>query len=617
MAEYTIEGPEGQSFTISGPDNEMLDPSERAARRTRESVQPEGGRQEGEATYYGVTVPGSIGAFSALDIGKKLLVDPLVAGSESMRGIYGSGPSFDEGEAPESNYVSPERMAETHRQGALAAEAGMAGIARLPRGGGVGELGSGGGRPPVRRGAPPPNPNVAPDEMRAYYDEALRVGRITPQEHQGFMDAVQQIENSRSPRGATPPAGETPDPLGSGWGEHFRRVKNDAAVERQQGRFTLTETPSGWEIHDQHGLIVGGLTEQDAMNRMARINGDLPPSPLIGSGPFTQVDRNSIVEELENSPVFDPGYPWDGLTAAVRMHYGMRGTPEERYEFTQAVARELAARYPDARGSSTATAPASAASFQGLPPSTQPAAPQIISPQRGFLGGDREATDAFRQYIAPHANEQEFAEKYFGGLYSNFISFSYINPRNYGGIGGPQMQFSGPLMQNGRNIGRITRRIYPESGVAENAYLSLNSNQQGNGIAKRLLSGQVDIYEAMGLDRVEVSTGLDRGGYAWARYGFLPSEAEWHEVRVEAVRRLTPVLGELNSAQRVLLRSTLQMNDPHAIWDLAQFAWPVGANQVPLGKYLLSGNDWHGTLNLKDPVTMEKFNDYVGRKKQP
>jgi hypothetical protein len=163
----------------------------------------------------------------------------------------------------------------------------------------------------------------------------------------------------------------------------------------------------------------------------------------------------------------------------------------------------------------------------------------------------------------------------------------------------------------------MTRRILPEEGIAQNAYLLLDEELQGQGIAKRLLSNQVDIYEAMGINKVEVSTGLARGGYAWARYGFLPSEAEWHEVRVEAVARIRPILNDLTSAQRVELESILRTNDPHAIWDLADFTWPVGANQVPLGKYLLSGNDWHGTLDLKDPVTMERFNDYVGRKKQP
>jgi GNAT superfamily N-acetyltransferase len=373
-----------------------------------------------------------------------------------------------------------------------------------------------GGRGGVRGGAPSPRAGVDPADMRAYYDEALRVGRISTAEHQGFMDAVQQIESGGSPSSPAPPAPSSPSP---------------------PARYHLEQYATGWEIHDQYGPIVTGLAEHDAQDRLARLN-----------APSAQTEWQA------------PQNP-------------------------------------------TAT-----------PPPPPPAAPQIIPSQRGFLGGNRQATDAFRQYIAPHASEQEFAEKYFGGMYNPYISFSHYT---YYGGGGPRLEFRGPLMQNGRSVGKMTRRILPEEGIAQNAYLLLDEELQGQGIAKRLLSNQVDIYEAMGINKVEVSTGLARGGYAWARYGFLPSEAEWHEVRVEAVARIRPILNDLTSAQRVELESILRTNDPHAIWDLADFTWPVGANQVPLGKYLLSGNDWHGTLDLKDPVTMERFNDYVGRKKQP
>jgi hypothetical protein len=359
------------------------------------------------------------------------------------------------------------------------------------------------------------------------------------------------------------------------------------------GRFLLRETPEGWEIHDQHGLIVGGLSEQDAMNRMARINGEPPPAATTPDPRSAQQPDQPPQPEHMRVRLYD-----DALTAG-------RISLEEWQGFMDAMGRS---------GRAPPTAAPAREAFQGPPASTQPAAPPVISQQRGFLGGGRQENEAFERYIAPHANEQEFAERYFGGMYNRFINFEFVQ-RGYE-INGPELSFRGPLIANGRNVGRITRTIYPENGVAFNNYLALNENQQGRGIAKRLLSGQVDIYQQMNLDRVEVSTGLDRGGYAWARYGFLPSEEEWREVRYEASDRVRPILNDLTSTERVLLWSVLKMNDPHAIWALAQLATPVGANEVPLGKYLLSGNDWHGTLDLKDPVTMEKFDNYVGRKKK-
>ena len=47
-------------------------------------------------------------------------------------------------------------------------------------------------------------------------------------------------------------------------------------------------------------------------------------------------------------------------------------------------------------------------------------------------------------------------------------------------------------------------------------------------------------------------------------------------------------------------------SDPKAIWAIAD---------SDRGKELLLNSDWYGTLNLKDPESMARFNAFVGKAK--
>ncbi len=58
--------------------------------------------------------------------------------------------------------------------------------------------------------------------------------------------------------------------------------------------------------------------------------------------------------------------------------------------------------------------------------------------------------------------------------------------------------------------------------TVEHTLLKLAIDFQDQQIARRLLGAQMRLYQDWGIKRIDVTTGKDVGGYAWARYGFVP-----------------------------------------------------------------------------------------------
>jgi len=86
-------------------------------------------------------------------------------------------------------------------------------------------------------------------------------------------------------------------------------------------------------------------------------------------------------------------------------------------------------------------------------------------------------------------------------------------------------------------IGEYTRTIDFLNGTASSDYLSLHT--QGAGAAKQFLAANVAMYEKLGISSVEVHANIDVGGYAWAKYGYVPEESSWRSLQGEMDDRLT------------------------------------------------------------------------------
>jgi hypothetical protein len=90
-----------------------------------------------------------------------------------------------------------------------------------------------------------------------------------------------------------------------------------------------------------------------------------------------------------------------------------------------------------------------------------------------------------------------------------------------------------------RPIGRYERVIDFANNKAESAYFKINKTDaegnkiQGHGIGKEVLARNVEFYQKIGLDQVDVHANIDVGGYAWAKYGYVPSQRSWDQLRDE------------------------------------------------------------------------------------
>ena len=236
------------------------------------------------------------------------------------------------------------------------------------------------------------------------------------------------------------------------------------------------------------------------------------------------------------------------------------------------------------------------------------AAPAVAKSSSGPLGGTPQARAMFEQHIAPHMDEPTFAQQYFAGMHSPSVSFR-TDPWN-------QMTFEGPLVKNGQQIGNISREINPETGEVHHGYLKFNGPTQGAGLGKQLLGNQVDLYNKMGMKSIGLFANIDVGGYAWAKYGFQPKPYDWTTLQSGMNRRLMGLhqSGEISPEALDAAQTLIRQPDPKALWNISDITGKTKSGE-PLGKKLLLNQSWSGSLNLKDPETMDRFNAYINKGK--
>ena len=150
--------------------------------------------------------------------------------------------------------------------------------------------------------------------------------------------------------------------------------------------------------------------------------------------------------------------------------------------------------------------------------------------------------------------------------------------------------------------------------VAQHGYFRL-TDTRNIGTAKHVLRQNIAYYRQLGLSRVEMYAGLDRGGYAWAKYGFAPTPDWWDALRPVLRDRIGVPALNIAPADRQAMLDLLESGDPRTIWDIADSGMPVSvvSGTLPLGKLLLSGTSWKGSLDLNDASALSRFHAYFGQ----
>jgi GNAT superfamily N-acetyltransferase len=146
-------------------------------------------------------------------------------------------------------------------------------------------------------------------------------------------------------------------------------------------------------------------------------------------------------------------------------------------------------------------------------------------------------------------------------------------------------------------------------------YFQLSSGRQGQDLGKELLAKSVEVYDQIGVGSVSLYAGLDVGGYAWAKYGFKPESEQAAKRLFDTVRGRLDELDVPNGVRRSVER-LLSDNRPEAIWalsDLNGVTVEEYDGPTTLGKALLLGTSWPGTLDLTCPDSRARFDQYINR----
>lgn len=161
----------------------------------------------------------------------------------------------------------------------------------------------------------------------------------------------------------------------------------------------------------------------------------------------------------------------------------------------------------------------------------------------------------------------------------------------------------------------------PEGEIlARHDYLDVDPQYQGRGIAQKFNDRALQMYEELGVDRIELSASLDFGPFAWARQGYRYDETAGSMTRSEWVTEQMPGLrseikrressGEVSKDAADAMRSTItELNNaskkgadvqPYHLASLGEGdpAWTTRDGQSWLGKdHLVS---WEGSQTRRE-----------------
>ena len=105
---------------------------------------------------------------------------------------------------------------------------------------------------------------------------------------------------------------------------------------------------------------------------------------------------------------------------------------------------------------------------------------------------------------------------------------------------GDKIDVNGKITNNaGHTLGTFTRNIDLAHKSAYSAYFKLERAATKSDIGKKMLAGNVETYQKLGIEKVSVTANIDVGGYAWAKYGYVPTQASWNTLRGELDRKVS------------------------------------------------------------------------------
>lgn len=143
--------------------------------------------------------------------------------------------------------------------------------------------------------------------------------------------------------------------------------------------------------------------------------------------------------------------------------------------------------------------------------------------------------------------------------------------------------------------------------------LEIAEVDQASGVMSKYMLELVSVTRDMGLSSITMSTGLEVGGFAWAKYGFVPTLTSWNALTKTLKAKLAEgtVIAGVPEETVSVIHKIVASNEPSNIFVLSDLV-AKNSSGVPVGRALLSGTEWEGSLVLNNASAMERFLAYFG-----
>lgn len=164
---------------------------------------------------------------------------------------------------------------------------------------------------------------------------------------------------------------------------------------------------------------------------------------------------------------------------------------------------------------------------------------------------------------------------------------------------------------------------------------------QGKGLGRTIMRNEIEFFAACGVKEFKIHASSEAGAYTWSRLGFSTKNPRLLMKHVN--RRFKRIEPLLNDQERADIRAIIDTAGPDSAHEIASLRQDIGARVraafanatdrklcaalrgipalkkdlaktdfLPLGRTLLTSDDYDGYLNLTDIKKMMEVGDYVG-----
>lgn len=151
------------------------------------------------------------------------------------------------------------------------------------------------------------------------------------------------------------------------------------------------------------------------------------------------------------------------------------------------------------------------------------------------------------------------------------------------------------------------------SGYIFHGMIRADMRREDQMLPTRVLRNSFELYHELAIQEVYLSAGYERGGYVWAKFGFMPeSKSSWNKLAKQLRKRLSKIKNKMSKNGFDYVFYKLESDDPYTIWEISDLNERV--ETVKLGYYLLAGSTWRGKISLQDNLAVDRFNSYLRQK---